>query len=375
MEGRNYNQNDNGYNNSYNGNYDNSGYNNNYNSYSGSYNNNNYSSYNGYNAGNSNANNDYMNNSYDNNNYMNNSYNNGNGNYMNNNSYNNGNNGYSYNNGGNGGYGNGNYGNNNYNDYTRNNMNGSYQGGFNSYGGNDYNTGYNNVYSGSYSTSSVNEDIKSQIIMRSFIVMLVSLLVTGIVSVIVAGNETLFNNMILNDSFYIWFLAEIGVVIGAQYAIRKRNITLAGVLYFAYAAMNGITFSVIFYVFQLESIESVLFITALLFGMMAAIGYVTKKDLSSVGSIGMMLLLGVILVSIVNMLILHSSGLDLFMDYVVVFIFVGLTAYDTQKMKRVAATASESEINVLALYCGFELYLDFLNLFIRLLSIMGKRRR
>ena len=165
-----------------------------------------------------------------------------------------------------------------------------------------------------------------------------------------------------------------GVVVGAQYAIRKRNTALAAGLYFAYTVMNGITFSVIFYVFRLESIESVLFITALLFGVMAAVGYVTKKDLSSIGSIGMMLLIGVILVTIVNMLILKSSGLDLFMDYLVVLIFVGLTAYDTQKMKRIAATASESDINVLALYCGFELYLDFLNLFIRLLSIMGKRR-
>lgn len=87
-----------------------------------------------------------------------------------------------------------------------------------------------------------------------------------------------------------------------------------------------------------------------------------------------MLLIGALIVTFANMLFMHSTGVDLILDYVIVAIFVGLTAYDTQKMKVMARNAVSSEVNTIAIYCGMELYLDFINLFLRLLAIFGRRR-
>lgn len=329
-ENSNYNayNNTNGY-----GGYNDGGYNN------GGYNNNSYNSYNSYNSNYNDG--GYNNNSY-NSNYSNSNYSNG----YNNSGYNNG--GYS-----NGGYNNGGY------------SNGGYKnGGYN----NGYSNGGTSYYAGSYS----DELISSKIITRSFIVMLASLLVTAFAATFTAASQSLFVSAM--NSFVILIIAEFALVFGTQAAIKKKNTAIAGVLYFGYTVVNGITLSAIFFVYELGSIQEVFFITALLFGVMAGIGAVTKKDLSSVGSIGTMLLIGVILVTLINGLFLHAEGIELLMDYLVVVIFVGLTAYDTQKMKRIATSATMDEVNLLAIYCGMELYLDFLNLFLRLLRIMGNSR-
>lgn len=216
------------------------------------------------------------------------------------------------------------------------------------------------------------EEIAARVISRSFIVMFVSLLITAAVSTAVAANWKLFYQVA--DSFKLLLILELAVVFGASYAVRKKNVVLAGILYAIYTIVNGMTFSVIFYTFDLGSIKEVFVVTALLFGIMALIGITTKIDLSRVGGICTMLLLGGLMVTVLNFLILHSSGLDLLLDYVFVFAFVGLTAYDTQKMKTAARTSTGEDVNLIALFCGMELYLDFINLFLRLLSIMGKRK-
>lgn len=207
---------------------------------------------------------------------------------------------------------------------------------------------------------------------RSFIIVLAALLVTAISASLVLVNGGLATAVFTN--FEIWLLLEFVVVVGASFAISKRKTALAAVLFTAYSVINGLTLSVIFYAYDFGSIQEVFLLCAGMFAGMAIIGATTRINLTKMGSILMMGLWGVILVTLANMLFMHSSGLDLMMDYVGVVIFVGLTAYDTQKMKKLASSGELSDMNIIALYCGMELYLDFINLFLRLLSIFGKRK-
>ncbi len=273
---------------------------------------------------------------------------------------------------------NGNYygnGANNGNYYGNGANNGNYYGnGANN--GNYYGNGANNGnyygMGGYYDRAYDNADIESKVITRSFIVMFVSLLITAFMATIVAANANLFDGMI--NSYGLLIIIEFAVVIGASFAVKKKNAVVAGILYAIYTIITGMTFSVLFYVYDLGSVQEIFLMTALLFGVMAVVGATTKVDLSRIGGICIMLLLGALMVTFVNLLFLHSTGLDLVLDYLIVAIFVGLTAYDTQKMKVMARNAVSSDVNTIAIFCGMELYLDFINLFIRLLAIFGKRR-
>lgn len=294
--------------------------------------------------------------------------------------HNGGNNHYSDNNGnyyGNGANGGNSYGNggNNGNYYENGANGGNYygNGGNNgSYYGNGANSGNYYGMGGYYDQAYDNADIESKVITRSFIVMFVSLLITAFVATIVAVNENLFYGMI--NSYGLLIFIEFAVVIGASFAVRKKNAVIAGILYTIYTVINGMTFSFIFYVYDLGSVQEIFIMTALLFGVMAVVGATTKMDLSKIGGISIMLLLGALMVTFANLLFLHSTGLNLVLDYLIVAIFVGLTAYDTQKMKKMARNTVSSDVNTIAIFCGMELYLDFINLFIRLLAIFGKRR-
>lgn len=237
----------------------------------------------------------------------------------------------------------------------------------NNYGSNGY--GYDSYYSGS---TYVQAESDSRIMTKSFLVVLAALIVTAITSTLVVVNESL-NNMVYS-AFEVWLFVELGVVIAASVAINKRKVALSAVLFGVYAIVNGLTLSVIFYAYELGSIQEIFLLTAAMFAGMAVIGATTKIDLTKVGSILMMALWGVILVTFVNMLFLHNSGIDLFMDYVGVVIFVGLTAYDTQKLKSLARSGEVENSNLIAIYCGMELYLDFINLFLRLLRLFGRSR-
>lgn len=274
-------------------------------------------------------------------------------------------------NGGNNNY----YPDNNGNYYGNGANNGNYYGnGANN--GNYYGNGANNGnyygMGGYYDRAYDNADIESKVITRSFIVMFVSLLITAFMATIVAANVNLFEGML--NSYGLLLIIEFAVVIGASFAVKKKNAVVAGILYTIYTVITGMTFSVLFYVYDLGSVQEIFLMTALLFGVMAVVGATTKADLSRIGGICIMLLLGALIVTFANLLFLHSTGLDLVLDYLVVAIFVGLTAYDTQKMKVMARNAVSSDVNTIAIFCGMELYLDFINLFIRLLAIFGKRR-
>lgn len=214
------------------------------------------------------------------------------------------------------------------------------------------------------------------ILMRKvYVWMTLALVITGLTSYYVATSETLvaaiFGNRIL-----LWglIIGELALVIALSAAINKLSLTTATVLFVLYSVINGATLSCIFFIYTMSSIASVFFITAGTFAAMAAFGYFTKTDLSSLGKILLMALIGVIIATIVN-IFLQSDGLSSILNYLGVLIFVGLTAYDTQKIKQMLLTAPDSgeAAQKVALLGALSLYLDFINLFLYLLRIFGRR--
>ena len=170
-------------------------------------------------------------------------------------------------------------------------------------------------------------------------------------------------------------IAEFALVIGISAAINRLSLSTATLMFVAYSVINGAMLSSIFMIYTAASIASVFFITAATFAVMALIGYTTKTDLTSVGKLLFMALIGLVIATIVNMFI-GSSTMTMICSYVGVLIFVGLTAYDSQKIKNMlmqAPDAGESS-QKLALLGALTLYLDFINLFIYLLRIFGDRR-
>ncbi len=215
------------------------------------------------------------------------------------------------------------------------------------------------------------------VLMRKvYVWMTLALVVTGFTAFGVASSPVI--QMFLFSSkavFWGLFIAELALVMTVSAAINRLSLTTATLLFVIYSVINGVTLSVIFRVYTMSSIANVFFITAGTFGAMAFIGYTTKKDLSTMGRILMMALIGLIIASVVN--IFWGNGmLDLIISYVGVAIFVGLTAYDSQKIKEMLQQAEDTDESMqkLALLGSLTLYLDFINLFLYLLRIFGNRR-
>ncbi len=220
----------------------------------------------------------------------------------------------------------------------------------------------------------VQQDVVSQIASRSFLVVFLGLIVTTITAFLTANNVALMERIFSSrPTFIIICVMELVVVLGCSFAINKNVLGLALGLYVAYTILNGITLSIIFVVYDIGQVQEAFLLTTILFGAISAYGYFTKRDLSTLGSICTMALFGAIIVTLANLFFFHSAGIDLLMDYVVVAIFIGLTAFDMYRMKQQAATYGASETNRIALFTGMQLYLDFINLFLRLVRIMGRR--
>ena len=210
---------------------------------------------------------------------------------------------------------------------------------------------------------------------KVYVWMSMALVITGLTAWIVAHNYTLLN-LIYGNSAVIWilFIAELGLVFTISGAIHKLSLPVATLLFVLYSVLNGAVFSSIFLVYTMSSIATVFFITAGTFAAMSVFGYVTKKDLTSMGKFLMMALIGLIIATVVN-LFMKSSGMSIIISYVGVLIFVGLTAWDTQKIKNMCLQAPDTgeTMQKLALLGALSLYLDFINLFIYLLRIFGNR--
>ena len=213
----------------------------------------------------------------------------------------------------------------------------------------------------------------AKVMQQVYVRMFLGLVVTAVASWLMVQSEGAMM-WFMNNSWAFWVLmiAEIGLVIYLSARINKMNPTTAAALFFVYAALNGVVLSPIFIVYTGASIAKTFFITAGVFGAMSVYGWVTKKDLSKMGSILIMCLLGLIVVSVVN-IFLHSTQLDWIISFAGVAIFIGLTAWDTQAIKQMAAQSDYSNVSKVATIGALSLYLDFINLFLYLLRIFGSR--
>lgn len=202
------------------------------------------------------------------------------------------------------------------------------------------------------------------------------LAITGLIAMWVASTPSLVATIIENR--FVFFGLIIGEILLVGYLvtrIQKMSAQRAALIFTGYAVLNGLTLSVIFLAYSLGSIASTFFVTAGTFAVMSIYGYYTKKDLSSWGNILFMALIGIIIASVVNFF-MQSEMLYWLITYAGVLIFVGLTAYDTQKIKNMSgleASGSEGEAKG-AIIGALMLYLDFINLFLFLLRIFGDRR-
>jgi uncharacterized protein len=202
------------------------------------------------------------------------------------------------------------------------------------------------------------------------------LAVTGLVALVVASSETLIRAILLNRVvFYGLLIGELAAVWSFGSIARRFSSGVAAAAFFTYATLNGLTFSVIFLVYTASSIGGTFFITAGTFGAVSAYGAATKRDLTGVGSFMFMGLIGIIIASVVN-LFLGSEMISWVVAYLGVIIFTGLTAYHTQKILALNVLGNEGtdEDRKEAITGALILYLDFINLFLSLLRLMGRRR-
>ena len=226
-----------------------------------------------------------------------------------------------------------------------------------------------------YSRDQVAEEQK-RFMMRVYNWMTAGLCLTGFVAYYVSQSEFLLG-LILGNSmiFYGLILGELGMVFYLASAMERMSAQAAMMIFLGYAALNGLTFSFIFIAYTQSSIASAFLVTAGTFGAMSLYGYTTKKDLTSWGGFFFMGLIGIIIASLVNMF-LQSSMIYWITTYAGVLVFVGLTAYDTQKIKEMNILGNEGtdEDTKEAISGALRLYLDFINLFLMILRIMGGGR-
>jgi FtsH-binding integral membrane protein len=207
--------------------------------------------------------------------------------------------------------------------------------------------------------------------------MAAGLALTGIVAFYVSSNEQLlriiFGNRIL---FFGLIIGQLVLVFTLSARVHKMRAATATSLFLLYAALNGLVFASIFLIYTSASIASTFFVCAATFVACSLYGMATRRDLTSLGGFMTMGLIGIIIASVAN-LFLRSSGMSMIISYIGVFVFIGLTAYDTQKIKTMALSQPDGlEAGVVrkgAIIGALTLYLDFINLFLMLLRILGNR--
>jgi FtsH-binding integral membrane protein len=227
-----------------------------------------------------------------------------------------------------------------------------------------------------YSTIALEKKKSAQmaVFRQVYIWMSLALFITGITALIVAENNDL-TYALLSNPILFWglLIAEFVLVYVIAGRIDRISLQAATIVFIIYSIINGVTMSLLFLMYTSESIAATFFITAGTFGAMSLYGYMTKRDLSSWGNIFFMALIGIIIASITN-IFLGSETIYWIITYVGVLVFVGLTAYDTQKTKEAIMRCEVNETAYkIALIGALNLYLDFINLFIYLLRIINSR--
>jgi FtsH-binding integral membrane protein len=197
---------------------------------------------------------------------------------------------------------------------------------------------------------------------------------TGVVAYLTASSPTFLQAIYGTPLMWVVMLAPLAAVFFLSFKINSIKFSTAQAIFWGYAGLMGLSLASIFVVFTGESVARVFFITAGTFGTMSLYGYTTKRDLSQFGSFLFMGLIGIVLASLVN-LFLASSALQFAISIIGVLVFVGLTAYDTQRIKELYSELDDSEVfGKKALMGALTLYLDFINLFIMLMQLLGNRR-
>jgi FtsH-binding integral membrane protein len=200
--------------------------------------------------------------------------------------------------------------------------------------------------------------------------------ITALVGWYVVNSPQLLNTIFTNRGlFFGMIIGELVLVVVLSRAVQRMSAFMTTFIFFVYSMLNGFTLSVLFLAYTAESLASTFVITAGTFGVMSLYGFITKRDLSSIGNLCVMALFGLIIASLVN-IFFHNSMLYWIATYVGIIVFVGLTAYDTQKIKRIQAEAfdDEDQERKVSILAALTLYLDFINLFIYLLRLLGRRR-
>ncbi|MDO5571934.1 MAG: Bax inhibitor-1/YccA family protein [Bacteroidales bacterium] len=227
-----------------------------------------------------------------------------------------------------------------------------------------------------YSSLDVNKSIAiNTFISKVYGWMALALALTGITAFYVSSTPSI-SQAVFSNQFLFWglIIGELILVFVISGAINRISSQTATLLFLLYSVINGITLSFIFIVYTKTSIATTFFITAGTFAIMSVYGFVTKKDLTKLGALLFMVLIGVVIAALVN-IFLKSSTLQWIITIVGIIVFVGLIAYDTQKIKQIGDSAIDSQMKKkLSIIGALSLYLDFINLFLLLLQLFGGRR-
>ncbi len=223
--------------------------------------------------------------------------------------------------------------------------------------------------------SGLKENVLGRFMNTVYAWMCVGLAVTAVVALWVSQNPALMKTALSGGGFLLLLIAELALVVAIGRAVNKISATVATLLFLLFAALNGLTLSAIFVLYALPTIGAAFLVTAGMFGAMSVVGFVTKTDLTRFGSLLFMALIGFILATVVNYFV-ASTLLGWIITYAGVVLFMGLTVYDTQRLKYMAyqVQGNAALASRMSIVGSLILYLDFINLFILILRIMGDRR-
>ncbi|MBO7199210.1 MAG: Bax inhibitor-1/YccA family protein [Alistipes sp.] len=225
-------------------------------------------------------------------------------------------------------------------------------------------------------TGAGTQSMVSALFKSLYMQMAAALTLTGLTAYFTSQSQAFWATLATNPSLlWILLIAQIGLVIWLSARVMRMSIGMAIILFIAYSVLTGITLSSIFLVYDMGTISTTFFVTAGTFLTMSIVGYTTRMDLSRIGNLLLMLLIGVIIATIVNIFV-ASSTLYWVITYVGVIVFVGLIAWDTQKLRTLFLEYGSADEGGqrLALLGALTLYLDFINLFLHLLRIFGGNR-
>lgn len=213
---------------------------------------------------------------------------------------------------------------------------------------------------------------ENKIFGKTFFWMFLGLLGSGIIAWYTYASG-LFIDIVLEGYFNILLIIELVAVIVFSLLFRKLPPWAVGILYFVYSMINGVTLSVIFAVFELYSIVYLFVVSAIIFAVLGIIGYKTNADLSRWSPYITVFLIAGLVLSLLNLFIFKNSTFDLILDWIILAIFCGVTIYDINRIKLLQSEPSINQEKI-HIYCAMQLYLDFINIFLRILSIFGKKR-